>query len=91
VSHEFDVRMPESLEMHVGRVRPFSLSEVLRSRRLAGWKLPWPRGWARLAASFVRMRPERPVRPRPTDPLLAPLDRIREEVIYRRSRRYQEV
>ncbi len=48
---EFHQQPPECLAAAVKDVKPFTLIEVLKQRRLALWGLPYPRGWLRLAAS----------------------------------------
>ncbi|MFN9174312.1 MAG: nucleotidyltransferase family protein [Synechocystis sp.] len=48
---EFGQKIPACLAEAAKSVKPYSLQEILRQRRLALWGLPYPRGWLRLGAS----------------------------------------
>jgi hypothetical protein len=50
LEQEFQVPPPAGLADQLSQVRPLTLEEILRQRRLALWELPRPQGWLRLAA-----------------------------------------
>lgn len=83
---ELGVHGPPFLTDAAASVRPYTLAEVLRSRRVKLWGLPGPRGWARLVVHRLRLRPIRSAPAiRPTDPLWHLMDVLREKRAERRS------
>ena len=50
LEHEFGEKPPECLAEPIKDLKPFTLPDVLRQRRLALWGLPSLRGWLRLTA-----------------------------------------
>lgn len=79
LDHELGAAPPEPFRKLVASVRPLSLAETLRSRRLTMWGLPGPRGLARLILGrSTSSAGERRPWPRPGDLFLWPLDRFRE-------------
>lgn len=78
---QMGVVTPGPIQPYVSRVKPLSMEEVLRSRRLAAWGLPGPRGFARLASGRSRAASGELRAPlHPTDLLLWPWDGIRERL-----------
>jgi hypothetical protein len=78
LEHEFDERLPDCLADAAKRFEPFTLAEVLRERRLALWGLPQTRGWLRLGAYRLGLRPTKNLPyPNVRDLLLWPADAIR--------------
>jgi hypothetical protein len=76
---EFGQSTPASCRDDRAAPGALTLEEVLRTRRLAPWGLPRPRGWARLGASFFRDPATwRGPRPELSDLVSWPLDGIRE-------------
>ncbi|MBI5093552.1 MAG: nucleotidyltransferase family protein [Candidatus Hydrogenedentes bacterium] len=85
---ELGVATPESLRKLSDGVSPLSLEETLRSRRLAMWGLPGPRGLARLALGRnVTPAGERRPRPHASDLVLWPWDGVREALANASGRR----
>lgn len=77
LEHEFDERLPECLSTAAKGFEPFTLSEVLRERRLALWGLPRTRGWLRLGACRLGLRPTKGrAYPNVSDLFLWPKDAI---------------
>ena len=78
LEHEFDEKLPECLADAAKRFEPFTLREVIRERRLAIWGLPRTRGWLRLGACRLGLRPTKGrAYPYVSDLLLWPKDAIR--------------
>jgi hypothetical protein len=73
------MELPDPLGGLASEEHPLTLEEILRSRRLALWRLPGLRGWLRLlaCASGLRSRGSRPW-PAPSDPLLFLVDATRD-------------
>ena len=46
--HELDIELPDQIEKAVQTIQPVSFEEILRSRRVKMWGLPYFRGWARI-------------------------------------------
>lgn len=82
LEREFDEELPECLADAAKRFEPFTLTEVLRERRLAIWGLPRPRGWLRLCAYRLGLRPtsSRPY-PNLSDLLIWPRDALRNRLL----------
>ena len=59
LQEDLGLDLPTSLAGFADLRHPFTLAEMLRSRRLAVWDLPYPRGWLRLTACGLRLRPRR--------------------------------
>ena len=80
LEHEFDEKLPDCLVDAAKRFEPFTLREVLRERRLAPWGLHRPRGWLRLCAYRLGLRPTQGLLyPNLSDLLLWPADAVRNQ------------
>lgn len=78
LENEFSEKLPECLAEAAHKVEPFTLAEVLRERRLALWGLPGTRGWLRLGACRLGLRPMKGRSyPKVSDLLLWPQDSFR--------------
>ena len=85
---EFGVDVPDALRRFTTYSGTLTLSEVLRNRRLAQWRLPSLRGWARLSACRLGLWP-RGARPYPhwDDLVRWPGDKFHERSLLKRARR----
>ena len=78
LEHEFEEKPPEWLANAAKSCEPFTLAEILRERRLAQWDLPSLRGWLRLAATRLALRPRYGCSyPHASDLFLWPIDVIK--------------
>jgi hypothetical protein len=74
---DFGEPIPASLKEAAQKVQPLTLPDLLRERRVALWGLSEPKGWIKLAACRLGLRPQKGIPyPYASDLFLWPKDRL---------------